>query len=341
MLMRTTQRNTVLAGCLLMLAASLGVGACVESEADDVTSSSQSATSEVTVAFKSDWTTEVRGTLTNGKRLLIEYATERATCRGTLRGAPAWTVTAFYRWNGGEVRNTWAAGHNPDPTAPAAGIELDRSGQLEVWFQNTNLSGCNAYDSNFGQNYKFDVGVAATGNEPNWVGNASYAIERATCNGGVCPGAWHAMTTGFTYDTWARQRAALRLVGFEVWKPGVTDFDNSNLWQQLDVQIHRRYAGQAAFTTAYVNFDARWGNNAHYAADLRGMDPFEWPAGANIRTVADCPAYTLRRDASGQYVEAELEFYFSINGVELRAPSGDFFRGKYQDYLGNYAICAH
>ena len=316
-------------------------GACVASPDADVETSSQSATANVTVAFKSDWTTEVRGTLMRGKRMLIEYATERATCTGTFNGAPAWSVTAFYRWDGGEVATTYAAGLKSDPSAPPAGIDLDRSGQLEVWFQNTSRWGCNAYDSNYGQNYKFNVEVAVAGNQPNWIGNASYAIERATCNGGVCPGAWRSLDNGFTYDTWARQRAALRVAGFEVWKPGVTDLDNPNLWQQLDAQIHYRYVGQSAFVTDYINFDQRWNNNAHYAVDLRAFDPFEWPnTSANIRTTADCPAYTLRRDASNQYVEAELEFYFSVNGKELRAASGNFFRGRYQDYLGNYAICA-
>ncbi len=315
-------------------------GACVASPDADVETSSQSATANVTVAFKSDWTTDVRGTLMRGKRMLIEYATERATCTGTFNGALAWSVTAFYRWDGGEVATTYAAGFTSDPSAPPAGIDLDRSGQLEVWFQNTNRWGCNAYDSNYGQNYKFNVEVAIAGNEPNWLGNANYAIERATCNGGVCPGAWRSLDNGFTYDTWARQRAALRVAGFEVWKPGVTDLDNPNLWQQLDAQIHYRYVGQSAFVTDYINFDQRWSNNAHYAVDLRAFDPFAWPnSSANIRTVADCPAYTLRRDTSNQYVEAELEFYFSVNGKELRVASGNFFRGRYQDYLGNYAIC--
>ena len=40
---------------------------------------------------------------------------------------------------------------------------------------------------------------------------------------------------------------------FEVWMQGVTDFPNPDLWQQLDVELHWRVKGAAAFTTQYVD----------------------------------------------------------------------------------------
>jgi len=309
------------------------------SELDELGSTTSAASGEVTIAFNADWSVQVQGPLEQGRRLNLVYATERADCRAQSRGSPAWTVTALYRWNDGEVSSTYAAGHNPDPTAGPAGIDLDRSGKLELWFQNTSVSGCNAWDSNFGRNYVFEVQPAVSARGPAWMGNVSYAIERQTCDGGVCPGAWRSLADGLTYSTWARQRAALRLAGFEVWLPGVTDLDNPNLWQQLDVQVRHRYVGESTFTEGYLDFDRRWGNNAHYAFDLRSVDPFEWPRGANLNTRADCPGFTVRADASGQYVEAQLEFYFIVNGAELRDANSQPFRATFQDYLGRYGLC--
>ena len=323
-----------------ILAVSLGasfLAGCSAAPDVEVGESAQAATSEATVVFQGNWTTEVRGSLERGKRLRILYSADRAKCTATAYGNPAWSVMAYYRWNGGEVRSVQVAGLRSDPTAPEPGIALDQSGQLEMWFQNTDRYGCNAFDSAFGKNYTF--AIAENASAPGWIGNASFAIDRQTCNGGVCPGSWRSLEGGFLYETWARQRAAVRRAGFEVWKSGVTDFNNPNLWQQLDVQIHRRYAGETTFTTEYVSFDGRWGNNAHYGLDLRALDPFEYPRGANIQTAADCPKFTVRRDASGNYVETDLEFYFTVNGVELRPAAGGNFRGTYQDYLGNYAIC--
>jgi hypothetical protein len=324
--------RTVLLGFLML-------SACGVTEETTVDNTS-AATVDVSVTFKADWTTSVQGVLSQGKRLRITYANERAQCSGTLNGGgPAWNVTAFYRWNGGAVASTYAAGHNADPSAPLAGIALDRVGTLEIWFQHTNVSGCMAWDSNFGKNYIFKVGAVAPSDAPGWLGNAQFAIDRATCNGGVCSDAWHPLDGGFIYGTWARQRAALRVAGFEVWKSGITDFDNGNLWRQLDAQVRYRFVGEAAYRSEYVNFDKRWGNNAHYQFDLRAHDPFEWPAGANIHVKADCPTFVLRKDSSGQLVQADMEFYFVVNGSELRAANGQPFRGGYQDYIGNYAVC--
>lgn len=130
--------------------------------------SSQAATAEATVVFNGNFTTEVRGTLERGKRLRILYSADRAKCRSTYSGRPAWAVSAYYRWNGGEIRSVLVAGLRSDPTAPEPGIDLDRTGELEMWFQNTDRSGCNEFDSAFGQNYKFTV--VASGREPGWLG---------------------------------------------------------------------------------------------------------------------------------------------------------------------------
>lgn len=320
-----------------MLVSMAMAASCVVEDAAPWTEQHAASTTNPAVEFRADWSVVTTGHLWRGTQLQIHYAPERASCTGDLPTGPGWSVTGFYRWNGGAATSFWVAGRQPAPELAAPSIALDRVGELEIWFQNNNRWGCNAYDSNFGQNYKFSVAAGPHG--PSWVGDARYSIERMTCNGAVCPQSWRSLENGFFYETWARQRAALRQAGFQVWQPGVTDWDNPDLWQQLDTQVHYRYAGQADFATQYVNFDGRWGNNAHYAIDLRAFDPFEWPRGAGITTAADCPPLALRRDATGYYVETDFEFYFTVNGVELRPTAGGAFKGTYQDYLGNFAVC--
>ncbi len=102
------------------------------------------------------------------------------------------------------------------------------------------------------------------------------------------------------------------------YKDGVTTFDNADLWKQLDVQVHSRIGSSGAFTTAYVGFDQRSGNNARYAIDLNAMDPFK--GFFTIQNKSDCPAFPLSAPAEsgGAYVEVTMELYFTINGVELR-----------------------
>ncbi len=167
---------------------------------------------------------------------------------------------------------------------------------------------------------------APSGTRPpvGWIGNAVVAISRAAgapCDDGV------PMGDGFTYGTWARQRAARRNVCFEVWQQGVTDRANPDIWQQIDVQVHYRYSANDAWQSAYVSMVDRVGNNARYALDLSGLDPFR---------PYHCTTEAYAASANGQYDEAGLEFYFTANGSTLVAGSGASFRGTYQDYRTNH-----
>mgnify|MGYP002132643616 CR=1 FL=1 len=79
-------------------------------------------------------------------------------------------------------------------------------------------------------------------------GDGAVVISRATCNNGLaCDADRRPLTPGWTYETWARQRAAIRTLSFDVWKAGVTDRDNPDLWRQLDVQMRYRFGTTGAF----------------------------------------------------------------------------------------------
>jgi hypothetical protein len=255
-------------------------------------------------------------------------------CRaGDQGGIPQWSLTGFARIADGPVVTFPVAGLNAPASAPT--IALDRVGELQVWFQATNRYGCSEFDSNYGHNYRFAVALPA--NAPSWVGNGNWVVSRATCAAGPCDADRNALTNEFDYGTWARQRAAIRAIYFEVYKSGVTDFDNPDLWRQLDVQVLSRPVGSAAtWRSQYVRFDGRAGNNARYGLLLREFDPL----GENtITDRANCPAASLALSPDGQYVTTELDYYFRVNGVEYRPAAGGAFRGRFSQYRGLFEVC--
>lgn len=327
----------------LTAVAAAGLGGCAAPAPDDSADlgTSEAALGEAgTLTFGGDFHVNVSGTLQKGKKVRVAYDANRLTaCRGDQNGHPGWTITGFYKIGNGAVHSFEAGGFSPSGGTEPPVLTLDASGDLQLWFQNNSVWGCNAYDSDFGKNYHFTILPAA--NEPGWIGNVRSVISRATCNG-PCDGDLFPFDSGeIVYDTWARQRAAYRAVTFEVWKDGVTDHDNPDLWKELDVQVHSRVAGTTAFTSSYVSFDRRLGNNARYLADLTALDPIKGQL--TVTNVADCPSFPLVAPAAngGQYVETTVEFFFTVNGVELRPQAGDTFRVRYQNYKSSYALCVH
>jgi hypothetical protein len=117
----------------------------------------------------------------------------------------------------------------------------------------------------------------------------------------------------------------------------VTDFDNPDLWRELDVRMHYRYRHDGPWQERYVSFDGRVGNDARYAVDLRReLDPL---AGRTRTAPEDCPDADLSLTRDGFYVEAEAEYYFTVEATELRRADGAAFSGIFRDYVGLYAPC--
>ncbi|NMO22062.1 hypothetical protein HPC49_14080 [Pyxidicoccus fallax] len=94
-----------------------------------------------------------------GKTASIIYSVDRLTaCRGNINSTtPGWTITGYYQFNNGPVQYFWVAGFSSVPNPPAPSIPLNQKGTLAVWFENTNRWGCQAWDSNYGNNYVFNV----------------------------------------------------------------------------------------------------------------------------------------------------------------------------------------
>lgn len=113
-----------------------------------------------TLTFGADWRESADGALVAGLPIRINYDLDRMTgCRGSTNGSDVWGITGFAQFDGG-VPQTFEVTRIVNGRTVAAPIELDipaRATRVHLWFQNTNRWGCNAYDSNDGANYAFDI----------------------------------------------------------------------------------------------------------------------------------------------------------------------------------------
>lgn len=267
------------------------------------------------LVFAADFRERRVGELVPGGELAIVYDPARLpTCRNWRNGNPLYDLTAHVEFSPGGQRHDVSVRDG----APVLAVPGDARG-VTLWFENTGLPGCQAWDSNLGANYHFDAAFGALV-PPQWMGEARSLIARGAsdpCDGGA------GAAQGFAFDTWARQRATHANLCFEVYQPGVTDRDDPDLWQKLDVQLHYRYLGQTpgAWQTRYVGFERRRGNNAGYVAGWRELDPLQW---------ARCPE--VAPIIAGGYEQVGLEYYVTVNGGELRPAPGATFAGTFTDY---------
>lgn len=336
-------RTSLVSLCFLGLVGALPGCAADATEESAEAQESQLQAATATVRFAGG-RVDVNGRLTAGKSVRVSYDADRMpTCRGEQGGKPAWSVTGYYRIDGGAPKSFAAAGHRPDGSTGPANIPLPNTyaNHIEFWFENSNVWGCHAWDSNNGANFGFDIAKPQAA--AHWAGLTKVMSSRETCdNGNPCENAWQPLgTDAFVYDTWTRQRAAIRQVSFEVYKAGITDRENADLWRDLDVQMFSRVGSTGPFKKSYVSFQKRMSNNARYAVETRTMDPF---AMQNTPTRAsECPTFPFKHTggAGPAYVEATVEFYFRINGVDLRPVSGDgtsVYKGRFVEY-DRFTVC--
>jgi hypothetical protein len=264
--------------------------------------------------FDADWTERREGVLAPGGEVTVVYAQSRlAQCKKTQGNFQLWDITAHVRFEpGNQLRS---ASVRDGQTTMSVPTDARRA---IVWFESTNTSGCHDWDSNFGSNYSFDASTP-----PQWVGNMTTLLTRDTtgdiCGGGV---AQH----GFNFDTWVRERAAYTNLCFQVYQPGMTDRDDPELWQKLDVTVRYRGEGQLSWRSRAVNFDRRVGNDARYAMNWRELDPFR---------PYHCPDVPTSPTPDGMYTQARLEYYVVVNGYELRPVPGGTYSGAFSDYASD------
>jgi len=168
-----------------------------------------------------------------------------------------------------------------------------------------------------------------------WAGQTTITMERYASD--PCSGTRRVDRDPIAYDEWSRQRAGVKNVCFEVWKPGVTDRENPDFWRELDVQVHYRYGSEGEFKTKYVSSIDRRGNNRRYAWSLdMSLDPLVY-----VGSVATMRApFTILSESENPVtgegsatVRSTMEFYFTVNGKVLNASNDAPYRVDYMGYV--------
>jgi Family of unknown function (DUF6209) len=112
--------------------------------------------------FLSDWSHEQDGDIHPGESLSIEYASERLRdCRASRYGQDAWSIITGIRFHpNGEEQSSAVTTREQSGAVMAASLTVQvpiDATKVELWFKNTDNTGCVAWDSRYGQNYWFDI----------------------------------------------------------------------------------------------------------------------------------------------------------------------------------------
>lgn len=231
-----------------------------------------------TLDFTGAFTTSQRGVVVAGEPLTLTYALSRLeTCRNTHNGHPAWDLRAFVRFNpsgtvvDGTVRGFDAPNGVPQAANPkSVPFTVDvptGTTSLEVWFHNTSGAGstCQAWDSNYGANYRFVVWPTSPG-RVDWVGNAGSSFSR-TCS------RTDGVPATVTMDSYLRERACA-FVETDVYAPGVTDSGNTGVGVFAQAEL---FLDGAPFAVTDLQFLSRIGNDWRYQWQLPKTELFYAP----------------------------------------------------------------
>jgi hypothetical protein len=124
--------------------------------------------SQAVLQFLPNWLQVRQGKVLRGDSLAVEFAPERLTgCRRNWRGGEVWDIEALVRFHPrgelvhGDLMEPIRTGGVVTALSPKR-LEIavpDDTAQIEMWFHNLAEIGgrCDAWDSRFGENYRFDV----------------------------------------------------------------------------------------------------------------------------------------------------------------------------------------
>ncbi|MFN7130803.1 MAG: DUF6209 family protein [Myxococcales bacterium] len=202
---------------------------------------------------------EQQGALGAGGTVSVEYDFSRlTTCRGTHNGHPAWDITAHVRFlpsgqvASGTVRMNTMNGPQPFPFEAKI---PEGTTSAEMWFKNYTgaSSTCVAWDSNGGQNYRFEV-LPRSLPKVSWAGDWGYSLNR-TCE--------HVdgLPEPLKLDSYARERGCMA-VDADVYVAGVTDA-NGVRPELIAAQVEYSIDGKE-LKREWLRFDKRVGNNYRY-----------------------------------------------------------------------------
>ena len=265
------------------------------------------------VTFSSDWS-ESAGKLEQGGLMRLVYAPERLqTCRYAPGGARAYNIFASWLFLPGGQTDTVAMyegdlyGGDAAILKPTVKVPTDAT-SVQLWFSNSDATGCVAWDSNFGDNYTFPVGLA-DGSTPKvgWAGDFDFVktTDQSTHHGDVDPAYYWDAWQGIPMASW---------VEVAVWIPGVTDQPYGSP-QAAASAAEQKVVAQAATDavasgTWPLKFERQQGNNFVYSfrfAELR------W--GLSVPKIADgLYHYSVRfsTDGGGTWFDAPGDRRFVV-----------------------------
>ena len=123
------------------------------------------------------------------------------------------------------------------PAGALPSFTLPFAGTLQIWFENTDVFGCTAWDSSYGANYSF--AVAPPANAPGWVGGRARTCSTAPAATAPATPTRSRRRRALTFDTWARQQAVVT-AGLlrRVEEPASPISTTPTSGEQLDVQMN-------------------------------------------------------------------------------------------------------
>ncbi|MBU0550599.1 hypothetical protein KKF91_19745 [Myxococcota bacterium] len=220
------------------------------------------------IRFSADWAETTEGPLLPGGLLQIDYAPERLrSCRATYNGGRTWNIIASWIFQpSGETgqvalyQGDYYAGEAAI-TQPVVNIP-ENAARVEMWFSNSDRAGCVDWDSNFNENYVFEIGDQGAEAPPvGWVGNWDFVTfhRNETHLGDIDP-AW--------YWTSMEGSETVTKIDVQVWIPGITDVQYPSVEATRAAaqdQIIAQAISSAHATPWDLEFNRQQGNNFVYS----------------------------------------------------------------------------
>lgn len=215
---------------------------------------------ESTLVFAAGWTQTQHGAILAGGDLVVDYNLYRLPqCHGsTYMGRPTWNTIAYVRFlPGGQVQQAPLF-----EDVDANGLFIAKKARFsvpadatsaELWFMTSGRTCSPAWDSNYGNNYRFDVRQTAPASV-NWAGDWGNGLWRA-CTHRM------GLTEPVNVDSYILTRACHTIYA-DVYVPGVTDGSETRP-QDIQAQVEFRVDG-GELRTAWLRFVERVGNNYRY-----------------------------------------------------------------------------
>ena len=217
--------------------------------------------------FQVGWIQVQRGAIVRGGHVDVTHNAAR------LASCPASTIFSYARFSpGGQLFSSDEA-FGFDVPADATGVQL--------WFHAV-APNCDAWDSNYGQNWSFPV-VASSPSAVGWAGDWGSSTNRDCQHVAGVP-------QPIVIDEFLREQACI-FVDADVWVPGVTDVAATHPeWIFAEVEWAK---DAAAPTDEWLAYQGIVGHNAR----------FRWSVPYDIRDLADWStvAYSFRFSTDGNH----------------------------------------